>query len=251
MNPFFLVFITSIFMATCQPKPSAEQSAPEGTAPFNVLVFSKTAGYYHESIPAGNEAILALGKKHGFKADTTKDASLFNEKKLATYRAVIFLNTTLDVLNDTQQVAFEKYIRSGGGFVGVHSAADTEYGWSWYGRLVGAYFKNHPAQQEAIIKVADKKHVSTKMLPNKWKRFDEWYNYKDISPDIHVLCQLDETTYEGGENGVFHPISWYHEYNGGRAWYTGLGHITKTYTEPLFLQHLWGGIKYAAGRQSR
>ncbi len=245
---FAVGFLFPLFLA-CESQPHSTETPTEESTHFKVLVFSKTAGYYHESIPAGNAAILDLGKKHGFGVDTTKNASFFNDEKLAAYQVVVFLNTTLDVLDSMQQAAFEKYIRAGGGFVGIHAAADTEYGWPWYGKLVGAYFKSHPAQQEAVIKVEDKNHPSTNMLPDEWKRFDEWYNYKDVSPDIHVLCQLDETTYTGGENGAFHPISWYQEFDGGRAWYTGLGHTVESYQEPLFIEHLWGGIKYAATSQ--
>ena len=145
-------------------------------------------------------------------------------------------------------MAFEKFIRTGGGFVGIHSAADTEYGWPWYGKLVGAYFDSHPKIQEAVIRVKDGSHPSTKQLPKDWTCTDEWYNYKDMNPAVHVLCQLDESTYEGGKNGANHPFAWYHEYEGGRAFYTGRGHTSEAYLEPLFLEHLWGGIQYAAGK---
>jgi len=151
------------------------------------------------------------------------------------------------VLNETQQVVFEQYIRSGGGFVGIHAAADTEYEWPWYGKLVGGYFESHPKIQKAVIHVKNSKHLATKGLPVDWKRTDEWYNYKSLNSDIKVLMTLDESTYEGGKNGSDHPIAWYHEYDGGRAFYTGIGHTNESYSEPLFLQHILGGILYAAG----
>lgn len=215
-----------------------------------ILVFSKTKGYYHESIPAGIAALQKLGAENGIQVDTTKDASLFTIDNLKKYQAIVFLSTTQDVLNEEEQVAMEKYIQGGGGFVGVHAAADTEYEWPWYNKLVGAYFKSHPNDpnvRSAVINVIDQGHPATKDLPQRWERSDEWYNYKDINPDLKVLAKLDETSYEGGENGDNHPIIWYHEYDGGRAFYTGGGHTNESFTEPLFLQHLLGGIQYAMG----
>jgi cytochrome c len=215
-----------------------------------VLVFSKTKGYYHESIPDGVAAIQKLGLENGFRVDTTKDASKFTVENLRQYRAVVFLSTTQDVLDQDQERAMETYIRSGGGFVGVHAAADTEYKWPWYNKLVGAYFKSHPNNpnvRKAVINVTDKNHPSTSNLPDRWERSDEWYNYKDINPDLKVLARLDESSYEGGENGENHPIIWYHEYDGGRAFYTGGGHTKESFQDPVFMEHLLGGIEYAMG----
>jgi len=213
-----------------------------------VLIFCKTAGFHHASIPAGIKAIVKLGQENNFDVDTTTDSRKFTYANLKQYAAVIFLNTTGDVLNDTQQSEFEKYIRSGGGFVGVHSATDTEYDWPWYGNLVGAYFKSHPARQQATLDVVDRNFIATKHLPAEWKRFDEWYNFKWIADGLHVLIKIDEKSYTGGANGDNHPMSWYHEYDGGRAFYTELGHADESYSEPLYLTHLLGGIKYAMGK---
>jgi type 1 glutamine amidotransferase len=178
--------------------------------------------------------------------DTTRDAAAFTIDNLKKYKVVVFLNTTGDVLDNGQQEAFIKYIQSGGGFVGVHAATDTEYDWPWYNKLIGAYFLSHPAQQqEAVIDVVDKSNPATAMLPEKWKRTDEWYNFKNISTDLHVLAYLDETSYKGGENGPKHPFIWYHEFDGGRAFYTGVGHREDNYDEPLVQQHLLGAIKWA------
>ncbi|HEX8657291.1 MAG TPA: ThuA domain-containing protein, partial [Hymenobacter sp.] len=164
------------------------------------------------------------------------------------YRAVVFLSTTGDVLNAEQQLAFEQYLGLGRGFVGIHSATDTEYDWLWYNGLVGAYFNGHPAVQQATINVVDNTHLSTKFLPARWVRTDEWYNFRSFAPDLRVLATLDETTYSGGTNGPEHPIAWYHAYGGGRAFYTAGGHTDDSYREPLFLQHLLGGIQYAMGQ---
>jgi type 1 glutamine amidotransferase len=213
-----------------------------------VLVFSKTAKYHHMSIAVGVPAIIKLGSENNFDVDTTTNADKFTYQNLKQYAAVIFLNTTGDVLNDTQQGEFEKYIRGGGGFVGVHSATDTEYDWAWYGNLVGAYFKSHPAQQNATFNVVDRSFIATKHLPAVWKRFDELYNFKWMAPDLHVLITIDEKSYTGGTMGDNHPMSWYHEYDGGRAFYTALGHTNESYSDPVYLKHLLGGIEYAMGR---
>ena len=215
-----------------------------------VLVFSKTAGYRHESIRAGKLALIKMGKENGFHVDTTENENYFNEDSLKKYSAVIFLSTTGNVLNSPQQISFERYIQSGGGYVGIHAAADTEYDWPWYGKLAGAYFMSHPKIQDAFLNVRNRNHTSTKHLPENWNHRDEWYNYKNINKDVQVLINLDEKSYQGGENGENHPISWFHEFDGGRAFYTGLGHTNESYTDPLFLKHVWGGIQYAIGTRN-
>ena len=220
---------------------------------YKILVFSKTAGYRHTSaIKTGAALIVDLGKKNNFSVDVTEDADVFTSANLRQYAAIVFLCTTGDVLNEQQQQAFESYIRSGGGFAGVHSATDTEYDWPWYGELVGAYFKNHPrGQQQVDLHVTDQSHVATGHLPKIWKKTDEFYNFKWIGLDLNVLIKADENSYRGGENGSFHPISWYHMYDGGRAFYTALGHDEKSYHDPLFIRHLLGGICYAMEKTDR
>jgi len=214
-----------------------------------ILVFCKTAGFHHNSIEQGIHAIQELGSAHGVGVDSTVDATKFNDETLKQYDAVVFLSTTGDVLDDTQQQAFERYIQAGGGFVGVHAATDCEYDWPWFGKLVGAYFAGHPAPQEALLEVINRDFPATNPLPAQWRRKDEWYKFRKRPEDVHVLINLDERSYDAGENGMGnpHPISWYHEYDGGRAFYTGLGHTEESFSEPLFLKHLWGGITYAMG----
>ncbi|MEJ0091490.1 MAG: ThuA domain-containing protein [Limisphaerales bacterium] len=219
---------------------------------FSVLVFSETAGFRHDSITNGIAAIRMLGTNNDFEVDASEDASVFNDANLSNYQAVIFLSTTGDILNANQQDAFERYIKNGGGFVGIHSASDTEYSWPWYGGLVGAYFSSHPAgTPTATVKVADRINPSTASLPKRWIRTDEWYNFQtNPRGNVHVLATLDETTYSGGTMGFDHPIAWCHDYDGGRAWYTAGGHTPESYSDPLFLQHLLGGIEYAVGEVS-
>ncbi len=220
-----------------------------------VLVFSKTSGYHHESIANGNEAIKKLGSKNNFDVDTTTDASMFQEDTLKKYSAIIFLSTTGEVLDYIQEAAFERYIQAGGGYMGIHAAADCEYDWGWYGRLVGGYFLSHPGihdtfpnVQEGILNVVDKENIATKHLPAQWKRTDEFYSYKKISKETKVILTIDEKSYHGGENGDNHPMAWYHEYDGGRAFYTALGHTKESFSEEPYLQHILGGIQYAIGK---
>src|SRR5947199_3256219 len=198
-----LIFILSFAVAFAKPP--------------KILVFSKTTFYFHESIPDGITAIQFLGRQMGFDVDTTKDASKFTDENLKQYAAVVFLSTSDTagtLLNDAQQTALMHFIESGKGYVGIHAAADAEYQWPWYNKLVGAYFKDHPKQQEAEVHVVDTGFIATRTLPSSWKHFDEWYNYKQTNwNDVHVLLTVDEKTYTGGENGDYHPICWYHNYD--------------------------------------
>ena len=236
-----LLFCILLFtLAPANPKPI--------TSSFRALVFSKTSGFRHSSIEAGLSQLRSLALEEGISLDASENASVFNDSTLAQYDVVIFLNTTGNILNTAQQEAFERYIRLGNGFVGIHSAADTEYEWEFYGNLVGAYFESHPAVQPGTITIADRVHPSTSSLPLRWERTDEWYNFRaNPRGNVHILATLEEDTYQGGSMGHDHPISWCHNYEGGRSWYTGLGHTSQTFEEPLFQEHLMQGIRYAAG----
>ncbi|MGM0545565.1 MAG: ThuA domain-containing protein [Bacteroidota bacterium] len=214
-----------------------------------ILIFTKTEGYRHESIPTGVEALQQLADEHNVATLHTEDASYFQTDSLSRFDAVVFLSTTGDILNDEQQSAFEKFIENGGGFAGIHAAADTEYDWPWYGEMVGAYFDSHPEIQEATVRVTDGTHASTTMLPKEWIRTDEWYNYRDINPDINVLLKLDESTYEGGEHGEDHPIAWYNTVGEARIFYTGGGHTDESFSDDLFRDHLWGGVQYVLKKE--
>ncbi|MEV7969521.1 ThuA domain-containing protein [Sphaerisporangium sp. NPDC088356] len=212
-----------------------------------ILVFSKTAGFRHSSIPNGIAAIQRLGTANGFTVVATEDAAAFTTANLAQYQAVVWLSTTGDVLNAAQQTAFQSYIAAGGGYVGIHAAADTEYDWPWYGGLVGAWFSSHPATQQATVRVEDRSNVSTSHLAPTWTRTDEWYNYRsNPRANVKVLAGLDETSYTGGTMGD-HPITWCQNYGGGRSWYTGLGHTEESYADPAFTTMVLGGIQVAAG----
>lgn len=210
-----------------------------------LLVFSKTAGFRHNSIPAGIKALEKLGREQGFTITATEDSRQFTDENLSAYQAVVFLNTTGDVLNDAQQAAFERFIQSGKGFVGIHSATDTEYDWPWYGKLVGAYFKSHPPTVEGKLTVVNPNHPSTKGLPHTFDFEDEWYDYQ-VNPsadEVDILITIDETSYKHGDDQN-HPVSWCHEFDGGKAFYTLLGHRPESFSDSIVLKHLAGGIRY-------
>jgi uncharacterized protein len=225
---------------------------------FNTLLFTKAAGWHHDSIQTGVAAIKELGELHGFNVFWTEDANrVFNDKELAKYKVVIFMLTTGDVLNDQQQSAFEKFIRAGGGYVGIYSASDTEYGWPWYTKMVGHMFRGHARSQTATMQVEDYNFPGMDRFPKRFLATEVWYDFDAALVDnLHYLLTVDETTYDpvvvssnppkSKGMGVFHPISWYHEYDGGRAFYTGLGHIPATFKDANFTHHIYGGIYWAA-----
>ncbi|WP_420603354.1 ThuA domain-containing protein [Flagellimonas sp.] len=248
MRPIKLFLITFCFALISNAQEPI--SIKEGSKmPDLVLVFTKTEGYRHKSIEKGARTLRQMGRTNGFIALQTETAEDFNSQNLKNFKLVIFLSTTMDVLNDQQQRAFEGYIKNGGSFMGIHAAADTEYDWAWYGKLVGGYFESHPEQQKAKIDVVDRTHRSTVHLKNEWLHFDEWYNFKNLNPKVNVLMKLDESSYKGGTNGDNHPIAWYHEFDGGRAFYTGLGHTEASYDDSDFKQHLLGAIEWCLRRK--
>jgi type 1 glutamine amidotransferase len=244
-----LALIVVALLAAAYAAGAAEAANPR------VLVFTKTEGYRHDSIPAAIQAVRDLGAKNAFDVTATEDDTVFNAGGLAPYDAVVFLLTTGDVLNTTQQAAFETWLRAGHGYVGVHSAADTERDWPWYGRLVGAWSSGHPEIQPAVVQVVTPTDGSTAGLPARWSRTDEWYGFltNPRANGVRVLLTLDESTYlpRDWAMGADHPISWEHDFDGGRAWYTQGGHTSESYSEPLFLGHLLGGIQYALAADTK
>lgn len=242
--PVLLFGSLSLGTAAASAAPTTEAAA--GTP--RVLLFSKTEGFRHGSINTARSAIDQMLTDDGIEVDTSEDENLFTDAGLGQYDAVVFLMTTGDILDSAQQTAFENYIRAGNGYVGIHSASDTEYDWPWYGDLMGAYFDSHPSIQEATINVEITDHPSTETLPTTWVRTDEWYNFRtNPRANVNVLATLDEDSYNGGNMGDDHPIAWFHDFDGGRSWYTGGGHRSQSYSEAGFMEHILGGVRYAAG----
>ena len=245
-----VAFIAALAMTFGTFVVSSTSATADNHTDYSILVYSRTAGFRHSSIPAGIAALESLGATNNITVDATEDPTAFTPENLSQYAAVVFLSTTGDVLDATQQAAFEGYIQAGGGYAGIHSASDTEYSWPWYGELVGAYFEGHPpGTPTGTVVTEDHAHPSTDHLDTRWTRDDEWYSFQsNPRNDVHVLQSLDESSYAAGSLAMGdHPISWCHAYDGGRAWYTGLGHTEASFSEPAFLDLIWGGIEYAAG----
>lgn len=227
---------------------SACSDNKEVSAKKRVLIFSLTKGFHHNSITQGNAFFMAAGSDLGFETDTTTDATKFTVSNLSRYKAVVWLNTTGDVLNAAQQQAFESYIRSGGGYVGIHAASDTEFDWPWYNSLVGAYFLSHPKIQEAQYITLDKTFPATAHLADSFLHKDEIYDFKSLKQDsLHFLIRVNESSYEGGKMGSFHPIAWYHHFQGGRAFYSAFGHTPESYNSPMIATHFRKGLLWAMG----
>ncbi|MEZ9540085.1 ThuA domain-containing protein [Shewanella sp. 10N.286.51.B8] len=223
---------------------------------FNVLLFTKTAGWHHKSIPAGVTAFEKLAEKHYFNLIWHEESHYFNDEYLSKVDVVVFLSTTGDILSNEQQQALERYIQSGKGFVGIHSASDTEYDWGWYQQLVGHTFVIHPVVQTAWLSKVSSEFPGLESMPEKMLWTDEWYEFGEAnSTGLNYLLTVDETSYnpnadwgtkQGSGMGDFHPIAWYHNFDGGRSFYTSLGHIKPVYQNKLFLDHLYGGLYWAA-----
>ncbi len=250
-----VLLAVATLLATGGAEPAESRIASPPLQPGSVLVFTKVGtlpsgqpSFRHDSIPAATLALRELGRQNGFRVTVSDDSGSFTDASLRRFDAVVFLLTTGDVLDAHQQAAFVRFIRSGGGYVGIHSASDTEHGWRFYAGLVGAVFRVHSSVQQATVVIEDSSSESTRLLPARWTRTDEWYAFeRNPRRHVHVLARLDETTYApGGASMPDHPISWCHRYRGGRSWYTAMGHTAESYGEPLFRAHLLGGILWAA-----
>lgn len=223
---------------------------------FKVLLVAATNGWRHESVHAGVLAIQQLGIKNFFDVVYYENPRGINDRYLEQFQAIIFLNTTGDILDSAQQKAMEKFIQSGKGFVGIHSASDTEYEWEWYTKLVGRMFRSHPAVQSAKLKVLDNTFPGLQGFANGRIWTDEWYEFRpETITGLQYILGVDENTYNAkvgppgnqrGGMGDFHPLAWYHEYDGGRSFYTALGHLPTNFSDPDFLNHIYAGIRWAA-----
>ncbi|KAI1174418.1 carboxylesterase-like protein [Nemania sp. FL0916] len=216
---------------------------------FRVFVFSKTAAYRHDSIPAGIEGLKDLGVSSNlFTTEASEDASLINAQYLSQFKAIVFLSTSGEFLTKEQLHGLKTYINNGGGFVGIHCASSAMRSEPWYGELVGAYFTNHPEPQHSVVRVENKDHVIVSAFQEEFKWFDEWYNFTWNPRDkVTVLLSTDESLYDGGEMGSDHPLAWCREFDGGRTFYTALGHFDAAFQDESFMTHVLNGIRWAAG----
>lgn len=242
-NPAMRLLLTILLSSLAVLTAGATEPAPYAE---RVLVFSRTAGFRHGSIPTAAATLRTLATEAGFAADHSEDSADINAANLARYRVVVFASTTGDILDAAQQQALQDFVRGGGGFVGVHAAADTEHDWPWYGQLVGAYFLSHPPGLQSTLVQPER---DGKPVGKPWPVRDELYNYRSNPREqVRVVATIDERTYDGGTMGADHPLTWCHAFEGGRSWYTGLGHDEAVYANPGFLAQLRRGLRYAAGR---
>lgn len=238
-----IVFI-GLLCISCSHQTNKDEQKDEK---LNVLIFSKVGAYRHESIEPGGAALKSYFAAHSISSTQTEDSTIFTANQLSSFDVVMFFQTTGIILDSLQRDAFAKFIRSGKGFVGIHSAADTEYDWPWFVNLVGVQFADHPDIQQATFVKVDTQQLTVKHLPARWTRMDECYNYKQLPANVNVVLTVDESTYQGGTHGSNHPISWYHTYDGGRSFYTAMGHTVENYQDTLFLEHILQGVKWAGG----
>ena len=221
-----------------------------------LLVYTKNGkGYVHDNIPSAVACVRELGKQHGFSVDGSDDPAVFTDDNLKKYNALVFTSTNNNVFDtDAQKVALMRYVQAGGGFVGIHSVTGTERQWAWFKRLVGGTFVRHARHQRFKEIIIDTRHPSTAALPKIWECDDECYYIKEINPDLHVLAVHDLSSVNDKDKpeifgGTF-PSVWCHEFDGGRQWYTALGHDAKTYSDPVFRGHILGGIQWVvAGKK--
>jgi type 1 glutamine amidotransferase len=248
LHPVIVFLLISVcFMISCsRPKTDASVKVRQEK---RVLIFTKTAtgSYRHASIDPGKVAVKKLCEANGYVADTTENSDYFTDEKLKQYSALVFLSTNQDVFNTEQEAALQRYIRAGGGFVGIHAATGAEREWPWYWQLIGGSFVWHTPQQTAVIDLVDDSHPATKDLPKRWTRYDEWYFFRDMNPHIKVLATLDSATYKSDRHPANYPFAWYHEFEGGRSFYTAGGHNSEDFADAFFLKHILGGIQYAIG----
>lgn len=234
-----ICFLT-ILLVACQQQPKSAT---------RILVFSKTeGGYRHASIEAGKKMFMQLANQYHYEADTSEDANLFTSQNLSQYKAIVFLSTRGDILNDQQQLAFQQFIQNGGGFLGIHAATTTEYSWPWYNELVGAYFDGHPEPQAARYTVVDTNFSPVKHLPKQFSWFDEVYNFKSVKENIQPVITVDEMSYTGGKMGAHHPVCWYQEVFGTRSFYIGQGHFDEAYSDSNFVQLVFNGLNWVTNQ---
>lgn len=223
----------------------------------NVLVFSKTSGFRHNSISTGIKMLSDLSQTRKWNLTATENADIFSSDFLKNFDVVVFLNPTMDVLNEDQQKEFESFMNSGKGFVGIHASADCEYDWAWYGQLNGAFFKTHPASQMGTVIFEDTNHPSMAAFKGMetYRTIDEWYTFKENPrAKVHVLARLDETSLDAktlqddkwkmGD----HPLIWYQELGNSRSYYTVFGHTPEAFQDQKIKEHIGAAIDWVAKR---
>lgn len=233
------ICIVFLLLFSCKKKQPAPQPALT-----KVLVLTEAQGFKHESISAGMDMFKAKQADWNIEVEQASESSMLSTLGITRFRIIVLLNTTGDLFTDNEQELLQDFVQNGGSILAIHAAADAEYNWPWYGQMLGALFKDHPHTQQATCHKTGISHPSVQNIPASWQRTDEWYNFQSLSPANQVVLTIDETTYTGGTHGAAHPISWYREFDGGKIFYTAMGHTSETYSEPLFLEHIKGAIEW-------
>lgn len=238
---------------------AADLAEPANAAgKIHILVYSGSSGFRHDSIPAAVEALEAIGAKAGYVVDATEDPEVFSADKLKQYRALVLVSTSTDPKKPesewfvgAKREALQGFLKDGKGVVALHAAADSHYNWGWYGQMIGGYFDHHPkGTPKGTVTVVDAKNPATAKLPKTLVRNDEWYYYKDFDPTVHVLITIDPKSIGDGEADVNpNPLVWYHNFGGGRVFYSALGHTSESYKEPYIVALLTGALTYAVGKK--
>lgn len=252
---FILMIFLSLYVAQAQPDNRFRQ--PHSKNQFEVLLYTSPDHWHNLTEPVAILELQEMAQRHAFGLTWTTVNSRFNDKALEQFDVIVFLQSTSSTFNEEQLESLKKFIRNGGGFVGIHGTSACRNEGEWFRKLVGRTLVDHPEEQTAVMSVVDKNHPSTMHLPDKWIWTDEWYAYSEpLTENQKVLITLDEKTYDPTKTwgdtgrktsmGDYHPIAWYQEYDGGRSFYTTLGHMPSLFKDPWFLQHLYGGIYWAA-----
>jgi len=252
MKTFFSLLFAALFLTTLS---CTSQENSKFEEPLNILVFSKTNGFRHASISSGLKMMYDLSPKQNWVITTTEDPSLFNDSFLKNFDMAVFLNPTGDAIEDAGQKAFEKFMESGKGFVGIHAAADHEYEWPFYGNLVGGYFRTHPPAQQGTVIFENYDHPAMEPFEGmeSYTTFDEWYTFKENPrPNVNVLASLDENSIKKAKNDEWkmgdHPVIWWNEENGIRSFYTVFGHTHEAFQDELIIEHIKNAINWAGKR---
>lgn len=244
-NSYFMWKIfTVLFIVSCFGCKRTDDGPSQPETMRNVLLLTKTAGFRHESIADGVKLFEQHAAEWNIAVTSTESTSNFTTAGLKNIDLIVLLNTTGDIFAEAEQDALQAYIRNGGSLLGIHAATDAEYDWPWYGSMIGGWFSDHPHTQQATCNIAQPNHASMAGLPLQWVRTDEWYNFKGLQPDNNVLITIDESSYVGGKHGTNHPLCWTREFDGGRIFYTAMGHTPASYTEPLYIEHIKGAVNW-------
>lgn len=239
---------------------ASSASAPIDTKGMHALIYTKNGeGFVHDNIESSIKGLEKLLREKGMTFDTSEDPSLFTTDNLKKYDVLIFSSTNNETFdNDRQRSAFQKYIQKGGGFVGIHSASGSERNWPWFWAMLGGKFYRHPPFQSFNIVKIDPDHSSATAVPDYWEREDECYYLKELNPDIHIILAADLMSiddpkmeeYPSNTFGKYFPVTWCHSFDGGHQWYTSLGHAPEHYEDPVFMDHIWGGIEWVLRKRT-